>query len=219
MKNLKESLLLYAVTDRRWLHGRTLISCVEEVLKGGATMIQLREKTLDRTSFEKEAQEVLMLCHQYEVPLIINNDVELAAKVDADGVHVGQSDESAAIARRILGQDKIIGVTARTVEQAGRAVADGADYLGCGAVFSTGTKTDTSPLSLTGLKEICSSVPVPAVAIGGIKEVNAELLKGTGIAGVAAVGALFSASDITEATSRLKEKIRNVVHETVDEDS
>ena len=160
---------------------------VEKALKGGVTLVQLREKELSEADFEQEAKELLELCHKYNVNLIINDNVALAAKVGADGVHIGQSDMGVEKARAILGKEKTIGVTAKTVEQAKAAEAAGADYLGSGAVFGTSTKKDAKPMDHALLQEICESVKIPVVAIGGIDGGNILLLKGRKMAGVAVV--------------------------------
>ena len=200
-----EDLLLYAVTDRSWLKGETLYEQVEKALKGGATFIQLREKTLDETAFLKEAKEIQTLCRQYKVPFVINDNVELALQIGADGVHVGQSDMEAGHVRTKLGPDKIIGVSAHSVEEALLAQERGADYLGCGAAFPTGSKDDVSVLSHETLKAICAAVDIPVVAIGGIGRKNVMELKGTGIDGVAVISAIFAQDDIESATRELKE--------------
>ena len=190
----KKDLLLYAVTDRSWLNGRTLYDQVEEALKGGATFIQLREKNLDTDSFLKEAAEIKELCARYHAPFVINDNVEIAKEINADGVHVGQEDMAAGNARAILGSDKIIGVSAHTVEEAVLAEKNGADYLGVGAAFQTGT-----------IKQICETVNIPVIAIGGITHDNVMELAGSGICGIAVVSAIFAAEDITKATRELKE--------------
>lgn len=205
MKLKKTDLLLYAITDRSWLNGRTLYEQVEEALKGGATILQIREKDLPEMEVEKEARQIQVLCKKYGVPLIINDNVELAKRIDADGVHVGQSDMEAGKVREMLGPDKIIGVTAKTVEQARFAEANGADYLGVGAVFQTGTKKDAIGITHDDLEQICASVHIPAVAIGGITRENAAQLKGRGMAGIAVVSAVFGQPDIEKATAELKE--------------
>lgn len=200
----KKELLLYAVTDRSWLNGRTLYDQVEEALKGGATFIQLREKTLDTDSFRKEAAEIKELCARYHVPFVINDNVEIAKEIDADGVHVGQSDMEAGNVRKILGDDKIIGVSAQTVEQALLAQKHGADYLGVGAVFKTGSKDDADDVSHDELQKICEAVDIPVIAIGGISSKNVTELKGRGIVGIAVISAIFAQPDITKATAELK---------------
>ncbi len=194
------------MTDRSWLHGETLYEQVEKALKGGVTLVQLREKELSEANFEQEAKELLELCHKYNVNLIINDNVALAAKVGADGVHIGQSDMGVEKARAILGKEKIIGVTAKTVEQAKAAEAAGADYLGSGAVFGTSTKKDAKPMDHALLQEICESVKIPVVAIGGIDGGNILLLKGRKMAGVAVVSGLFACEDIKKAAEDLREK-------------
>lgn len=207
----KEDLLLYAITDRTWLGDETLYSQVEQALKGGATMIQIREKELAEEDFYEEAVEIQKLCRTYRVPLIINDNVELVKKIDADGVHVGQSDMEAGAVRSMLGPDKIIGVTAKTIEQAQFAQANGADYLGVGAVFHTGTKSNAKEITHDQLQEICACVEIPAVAIGGITRANVEQLQGRGMAGVAVVSAIFAQSDIEAATRELKDVVTTIV--------
>ena len=211
MNFTKKSLRLYAVTDRSWLHGETLYEQVEKALKGGVTLVQLREKELSEADFEQEAKELLELCHKYNVNLIINDNVALAAKVGADGVHIGQSDMGVEKARAILGKEKIIGVTAKTVEQALKAQAHGADYLGVGAVFGTTSKADATKLDHKVLKEICETVDIPVVAIGGITEENVTELAGNGICGVAVISAVFGQPDIEQATKELKEKVEGIL--------
>ena len=204
MKCDKKDLLLYAVTDRYWLNGETLYEQVEKALKGGATFVQLREKELDDDTFLAEAIEIQELCKRYKVPFVINDNVEIARKMNADGVHVGQSDMEAGNVRAILGEDKILGVSAQTVEQAILAEQRGADYLGVGAVFYTGSKADADDVSYETLKAICKSVSIPVVAIGGIGKHNVLELSGSGICGVAVISAIFAADDITSATAELK---------------
>ncbi len=211
MKCDKKSLLLYAVTDRTWLNGKTLYEQVEKAIKGGVTFVQLREKELDDVAFLKEAFEIKKLCRQYNVPFIINDNVEIAMKINADGVHVGQSDMKAGNVRTILGEDKILGVSAQTVEQALLAEKEGADYLGVGAVFPTGSKMDADDVSYETLKEICSAVSIPVVAIGGIGAGNVLKLENSGISGIAVISAIFSAEDIEKATKNLKELTEEVV--------
>lgn len=203
MRCSKESLLLYAVTDRRWLAGKTLYEQVEEALKGGATFIQLREKNLEKKEFLKEAREIKALCEKYKTPFVINDDVEIAKAIDADGVHVGQSDMEAKDVRVTLGREKIIGVSVQTVEQALEAQRHGADYLGVGSVFATGTKEDAKEVSHETLKEICEAVDIPVIAIGGINERNVMKLEGSGICGIAVISAIFAQPDIKEAARRL----------------
>lgn len=212
MNNMKkEQLRLYAVTDRTWLGNETLYEQVEKALEGGATLVQLREKELPEADVQKEAEELLELCHRYGVKLILDDDVELTAKVGADGVHIGQSDMELAHAREILGPDKIIGVTAKTVEQAKSAEAGGADYLGSGAVFGSTTKKDAIPMKHELLEEICHSVKIPVVAIGGITAENVLQLKGRGIAGVAVVSGIFACEDIEAGTRHLGELVEQII--------
>lgn len=212
MKNFDRNCLrLYAVTDRSWLGDETLYTQVEKALKGGATMIQIREKELDEAHFEQEAREIQQLCKSYKVPLIINDNVALAKRIHADGVHIGQSDMQLVSAREILGDDKIIGVTAKTVEQAKEAEASGADYLGSGAVFGSSTKTDAKPMDHALLQRICESVSIPVVAIGGITSGNAVRLSGRGIAGIAVVSGIFASPDIEAETRHLLELVNNIL--------
>lgn len=206
MKCDKKDLLLYAVTDRSWLNGESLYSQVEKVLKGGATFIQLREKNLDQEHFLEEAKELKKLCQAYHVPFVINDNVDVALAVDADGVHVGQSDMEAGDVRTKLGEDKIIGVSAQTVEQALLAEKHGADYLGVGAVFPTGSKADAEEVNHETLKAICEAVKIPVIAIGGITKENVVELSGSGICGIAVISALFAQPDIEAATKDLQER-------------
>lgn len=208
-----EELLLYAVTDRHWLNGATLISQVEAALKGGATFIQLREKNLDDKAFYQEALEIQKLCKEYKVPFIINDNVELAKKIGADGVHVGQSDMEALDVRKVLGDDKIIGVSAQTVEQAELAEKHGADYLGVGAVFPTGSKDDATEVSFETLQEICEHVHIPVIAIGGITRDNVVELSQSGICGIAVISAIFGQTDIEAATADLKKQTKKMLGE------
>lgn len=209
----KESLLLYAVTDRAWLNGKTLFEQVEDCLRGGTTMLQLREKELDDALFLKEAHEIKALCARYNVPFIINDNVDIALSCETDGIHVGQSDMQACSVRELIGPDKLLGVSVKSVEQAQRAVAAGADYLGVGAVFPTSTKSDASNVSYDTLKAICAAVSVPVVAIGGITRHNIERLKGSGLAGIAVVSALFAENDINGAAAELRKLSENMVTE------
>ena len=207
----KKDLLLYAVTDRAWLGDKTLSWQVEESLKGGATMIQLREKHLDHEHFLKEAKEIKELCHKYQVPFLINDDVDLAVEVDADGVHVGQHDMEAEEVRKKIGPNRILGVSAQTVEQALLAQQAGADYLGVGAVFPTGTKDDADAVSIQTLVEICHAVSIPVVAIGGIGQHNVMQLAGSGICGIAVVSAIYAQPDIQNAASTLRALAKEMV--------
>lgn len=200
----KKSMLLYAVTDRTWLGGETLAEQVEKALIGGVTFVQLREKNLDHNEFIKEAFEIKELCKKYGVPFVINDDAEIAKLVDADGVHVGQSDMAAVDVRSILGDDKIIGVSASTPQEAAAAEKMGADYIGTGAVFPTNSKSDAGVCGIDMLKEVCSAVNIPVVAIGGINEGNILQLSGSGADGVAVISAIFAQSDITSAARCLR---------------
>ncbi len=207
----KKALLLYAVTDRAWLGEKTLAWQVERALEGGVTMVQLREKALARAAFRDEAVELLALCRRYGVPFIINDDVELALETDADGVHVGQEDMEAVRARALLGPDKIVGVSAHSVEEALAAQEAGADYLGIGAAFPTGTKADVDVLPRAALREICAAVRIPCVAIGGIKAENTLELSGNGLAGISVISAIFAQPDITSASRALRELSEEMV--------
>lgn len=210
----REQLRLYAVTDRSWLGDETLYEQVEKALKGGATMVQLREKNLEEEAFAREAEEILTLCRRYQVPFIVNDNVELAKRIGADGVHIGQADMKLARAREILGSDAIIGVTAKTIQQAKEAEAGGADYLGSGAVFGSSTKLDAKPMDHALLQEICGCVKIPVVAIGGITAANVMQLKGRGMAGVAVVSGIFACQDIQAGTKELRELVDCICEET-----
>ena len=196
MKCSKEMMLLYAVTDRAWTGKQTLMEQVEDALKGGATCVQLREKELDEETFLQEAVEMKALCEKYQVPFFINDNVEIAVKCKADGIHVGQEDMAAAKVRQQVGDEMMIGVSVHSVEEALEAVKNGADCLGVGAMFSTATKTDADVLPKQVLRDICAAVDIPVVAIGGISKENMAELKGTGVDGVALVSAIFAAEDI-----------------------
>lgn len=211
MKCDKKDLLLYAVTDRHWLDGKKLADVVKESLDGGVTFVQLREKTLEDDKFLEEARELKELCREYKVPFVINDNVDIAIAMDADGVHVGQSDMEAGNVREKLGPDKIIGVSAQTVEQAVLAEKRGADYLGVGAVFPTGSKDDAVEVSHETLKAICEAVSIPVIAIGGISVNNVSELAGSGIVGIAVISAIYAAKDIKKATEDLKAKTARVV--------
>jgi len=204
MKLTSEMMRLYAVTDRSWLRGQTLFEQVEQAIVGGTTLVQLREKELDEEAFLREAVDMAKLCHRYGVPLLINDNVEIARRSGADGVHVGQDDMEAASVRSILGSDMIVGVTAKTVEQALRAQEAGADYLGSGAVFGSTTKRNAKPMTRELLKSICHAVSIPVVAIGGISRSNILELAGTGIDGVAVVSGIFAAEDIAQECRYLR---------------
>ena len=203
MKIEKNAMQLYAITDRNWLSGNTLASQVEEALRGGATFLQLREKNASKEEIIKEALEIKEICKKYNVPFVIDDDVDIAKEVNADGVHIGQNDASYTYARDILGDNKIIGMTAHNLEEAMAAQNSGADYIGVGAVFNTSTKLDTIPMSRETLMQITSNISIPVVAIGGINENNILELKGSGVDGVAVISAIFSKKDITEAAKNL----------------
>ncbi len=207
----KADLLLYAVTDRSWLNGQTLYEQVKSALKGGVTFVQLREKDLDEEAFLAEAKEIRKLCAEYHVPFVINDNVEIAAAVNADGVHVGQSDMEALDVRKKLGPDKIIGVSAQTVEQALKAQEHGADYLGVGAVFPTGSKADAVEVSHDTVRAICEAVDIPVIAIGGITKENVTELAGTGICGIAVISAIFAQGDIESAARELKARTEEIL--------
>ena len=211
MKCDKKDLLLYAVTDRHWLDGRKLIDVVRESLDGGVTFLQLREKDLDEARFLDEAKDIKTLCHAYGVPFLINDNVDIALAVGADGVHVGQSDMEAGDVRAKLGPDKIIGVSAQTVAQALQAEAHGADYLGVGAVFPTGSKADAKEVEWDVLRDICQAVSIPVVAIGGITQENVTELAGTGICGVAVISAIYAQEDIPAAAKNLKNTVKEMI--------
>ena len=210
-KMKKEDLLLYAVTDRHWLNGETLYSQVEKTLEGGTTFVQLREKELDEAHFLEEAKKIKELCDRYHVPFVINDNVDIALEIDADGVHVGQSDMEAGDVRAKLGPDKIIGVSTQTVEQAILAEKHGADYLGVGAVFPTTSKDDAAEVSYDTLKAICEAVSIPVVAIGGITQENVVKLTGSGIDGVAVISAIYAQKDIKKAAADLKAAVKAIV--------
>lgn len=207
----KKDLLLYAVTDRHWLNGRTLYSVVKESLDGGVTFLQLREKELDEAHFLEEAKELQQLCREYRVPFVVNDNVDIAVAMNADGVHVGQSDMEAGDVRAKLGPDKIIGVSAQTVEQAVLAERHGADYLGVGAVFPTGSKDDAEDVSYDTLKAICEAVSIPVIAIGGITQENVQELSDSGICGIAVISAIYAQKDIQKASENLKKATRKMV--------
>lgn len=206
MKFDRSCLKLYAVTDRSWLKDETLYQQVEKALKGGSTLVQLREKNLDTELFIQEAFQIKELCHHYHIPLIINDNLEVAKAVDADGIHIGQDDIDIEIIKKEF-PNKIIGVTAHNLTEALNAQKQGATYLGMGAVFSTQTKKDASPLSIEELKDIILKINIPTVAIGGIKKENISLLKDTGIDGIAVVSAIFDNDDIEQACQELLKEV------------
>ncbi|MDF2878164.1 MAG: Thiamine-phosphate pyrophosphorylase [Clostridia bacterium] len=204
-------MLLYAVTDRTWLGEELLENQVEKAIQGGITFLQLREKALDYHTFVRQALKIKKVTDHYKIPFVINDNVEVAIEVGADGVHIGQQDGSARAIREVLGKDKILGVSVQTVEQAVAAEKDGADYLGVGAVFSTATKLDAKTVSFETLKDISQVVSIPIVAIGGISRKNLSGLKGSGIDGIAVVSAIFAQEDIQVATQKLHEAAKEVI--------
>ncbi len=210
MKVRSEDMTLYAVTDAAWTGEKTLIQQVKEALEGGITFLQLREKHLSEEEFLREAVEIKRLTDQYQIPFVINDNIEIAQKAGADGVHVGQDDMPVEEVRKILGEDKIIGVSAHNVEEAVRAEQGGANYLGVGAVHTTATKENTSAVSMEEMKKICQTVSIPVVAIGGIKKNNMNVLSGTGVDGIAVVSAIFAAKNIKEETKELLEAVKEM---------
>ena len=208
-----QNLLLYAVTDRAWVGRQTLLEQIESALKGGATLVQLREKDLPRLDYIREAAQATALCHRYGVPLIVNDSLEVALKSGADGVHVGIEDQPVAEIRRQAGKGFLIGATAKTVEQARAAQAAGADYLGVGAVFPSPTKKNAIRITTGQLREICASVSIPCVAIGGISRENLPTLAGGGMDGFALVSAVFSQPDIETACRELRALAERTVKE------
>ena len=209
---IRKAMLLYAVTDQMWLkEGETLSCVVEEVLKNGATFLQIREKDLAPDAFEAEAEKLKTLCAQHGVPFVVNDSVEIALQCDADGVHVGQSDIKGRDIRSIIGPDKILGISVGTVEEAIAAEKAGADYIGVGAIFATSTKKNARSMTMERLKEIVSSVSIPVVAIGGISTENILQLCGSGVDGVAVVSAIFAAEDPGKATANLLKLAKEVV--------
>ena len=199
---------LYLCTDRGLMSTPTLEEAVESAIQGGVTLVQLREKDCSSREFYDTALSIKAVCDRHNVPLIINDRLDIALAVDAAGVHVGQSDLPASVVRRIVGPDKIVGVSTATVEEALRAEADGADYIGVGAMFPTGTKKNTRSVSMEGLAEIRRSVKIPIVVIGGVNEENCARFNGTGIEGLAVVSAIIARPDVKAAAARLKELFR-----------
>ena len=209
---IRKAMLLYAVTDQMWLkEGETLADVVEAVLKNGATFLQIREKDLAPDAFEAEAERLKTLCKQYRVPFVVNDSVEIALKINADGVHVGQSDIKGRDIRAMIGPDKILGISAGTVEEAVAAENADADYIGVGAIFGTSTKKNARSMTMERLREIVSSVSIPVVAIGGISAGNILQLCGSGVDGVAVVSAIFAAEDPGKATADLLKLAEEVV--------
>jgi len=217
--DLARSLLLYAVTDRHWLGDRTLYDVVRESLEGGVTFLQLREKDLDEGTFFDEAVKLQAMAKDYGVPFVINDNVDIAIKMNADGVHVGQHDMEAGDVRALIGPDKILGVSAQTVAQAVLAEKRGADYLGVGAVFPTGSKDDADDVSFETLKAICRAVSIPVVAIGGITLENTPDLAGSGICGIAVISAIYARDNIKEASAALRKASYDMVHALYEEET
>ncbi|MDF2613269.1 MAG: hypothetical protein K0S71_1055 [Clostridia bacterium] len=209
----KKSMLLYVVTDRTWLGENKLDEQVEAAIKGGATFIQLREKNLAYDIFVREALKIKKVTDKHAIPFVINDNVQVALEVDADGVHVGQSDAGAREVRRLIGENKILGVSVQTVEDALLAEQNGADYIGVGAVFNTSTKLDANTLPFDTLKDICRAVTIPVVAIGGISEENVLELRGSGAAGIAVISAVFAKPDIFKASQTLCNLAKEMVRE------
>jgi len=208
---IRSSMLLYAVTDRSWLkEGETLCSVCEQAIKNGVTFLQIREKDIPDDMFEKEALSLKSLCQKYRIPFVVNDSVEIAMNIDADGVHVGQSDIKGRDIRALIGPDKILGISAATVSEAIAAQNAGADYIGVGAVFGTSTKKNARTMTVERLNEIASAVSIPVVAIGGINESNITKLRGSKIDGVAVISAIFAASDPGEATARLLKLVKSL---------
>ena len=208
-----DAMTLYAVTDRTWADDVTLMEQVKQALDGGITFLQLREKKLSEEEFIKEAQEMKKLAQEYKIPFVINDNIKVALEVDADGVHIGQDDMSVQEARKLLGEDKIIGVSAHNVKEAVKAQKGGADYLGVGAVCATSTKKDANVVSKEEIKKIKEAVDIPIVAIGGIKQDNIKTLQGTGVDGVAVVSDIFAAKDITKAAKELLKAVKDMKSE------
>lgn len=212
--DIRKAMLLYAVTDRAWLkEGESLYSVCREVLEQGATFLQIREKDLDENTFEQEAEQLRALCEEKAVPFVVNDSVEIALECNADGVHVGQSDIKGRDIRAMIGPDKILGISAGTVEEAVAAEKAGADYIGVGAVFATSTKKNARNMTMERLKEIREAVSIPIVAIGGISGENMLQLKGSGVDGVAVVSAIFAAEDPGKATAELLKTAGILVNE------
>lgn len=209
--DVKKAMLLYAITDRSWLGNNSLYKQVEDAIKGGATFIQLREKNLSYEKFLEEAKKIKEITDKYGVPFVINDNVEIAKEIDADGVHVGQSDTEAKRARKILGKDKIIGISAGNLKEAIDAEKNGADYIGIGAMFHTDTKSDATSVTFEEAKEITGKVNIPVVAIGGINSENILSLKGTGVDGVAVISAIFSHENIYDATHKLRKLAEELI--------
>lgn len=213
MKLDKRSMLLYAVTDRTWLKGKSLESEVEKICKAGATFIQLREKDITNEEFIAEAKKIKAVTDKYKIPFVINDNIEVAKAVNADGVHIGQSDMEAKKARDILGKDKIIGISAGNIEEALAADKSGADYIGVGAMFHTDTKQDATSVTFEEIKEITQRANIPVVAIGGINKDNVLKLSGSGVDGIAVISAIFAENNVEEATKNMLSLAKKMVEE------
>ena len=205
----KDMLKLYLVTDRKWLNGHKLTDDLEKAILGGVTTIQLREKNLSNEEFISIAKDVKKVCQKYHIPLIINDNLEVALAINSDGIHIGQNDIPASIVRKQIGPDKILGVSVHNLKEAFQAKIDGADYVGVGAIFSTETKNDATNVTLDSLKKICDNIDLPVVAIGGINLDNISKLKDINIAGIAVVSAIMKANDITAASGQLVRELNH----------
>lgn len=211
LKADKKSMLLYAVTDRTWLNGKSLESEVEKICKAGITFIQLREKGITDEEFIEEAKKIKLITDKYKIPFVINDNIEVAKAVNADGVHIGQSDMEAKKARDILGEDKIIGISAGNLDEALAAEKNGADYIGVGAMFHTDTKQDATSVTFEEIKEITQKVNIPVVAIGGINKDNVLKLSGSGVDGIAVIAAIFAENNVEEATKNMLKLAQKMV--------
>lgn len=211
MKLDKSTMLLYAVTDRKWIREKTLAEEVELAIKGGVTFVQLREKELQYDEFLREAKQIRKITDRYKVPFVVNDNVKIAMECNADGVHVGQDDMAISEVRKYIGPEKILGVSVQTIEQAVEAEKAGADYIGVGDIFGTSTKFDAKKVAINILRKICEKVSIPVVAIGGISEKNMSSLAGTGIAGVAIVSAIFAEPNSTLASEKLAFLAKEIV--------
>ncbi len=209
----KETLLLYAITDSGCIGNRDFYAEVENALKGGVTILQLREKNLSAQQLTEKARKLKTICHSYHVPLIVNDDVQAAIESGADGVHVGAEDMDVARIRRMAGEGFIIGATAKTLEQAKKAEKDGADYLGCGALFASVTKQNARPMTIETLIAITEAVHIPVVAIGGLTYDNLSVIQNSGVSGAAMVSAVFAADDVRAAAAMLKERLQGIIKE------
>lgn len=213
MKLDKKDMIFYAITDKNCIGENSFIEKLEDALKGGATFLQLREKEISEEEYLKKAKQTKKIADKYSVPFVINDNVEVAINSDASGVHIGQGDMDAKKARQLIGDDKILGVSANTVETAKLAEQNGADYIGVGAVFKTNTKKDANVISMEVLNEICNSVSIPVVAIGGINEETILDLKGTEIDGVCCISAVFGKENVFEASRHLYKLAKEIIKE------